>query len=636
MHDGDDSSYDAHGAACVDSPYMTRFVFPDGVVLEANNAVIRNMSNVFAAMLESNMVEARTGVVHVQECGSKCFRRLLAWAHDVFHQTEKGEKDKDSVEDPGAPLALQLQLQHVRLHGLDGRELWDMADIYDVRAMRTLLLNTVSHSNVCAAMQHALQASHSAHDLFEACIRAAAVEGCLRAASACSLRGISASVVKHMLHAHRHGGAYGTEALAFVMAWCDANSIAFAGTDEQQQAFGGSAARIGIAHEDKDSCSLKHKAAHAWSTGAAHNLPSIDAEYKHVHAPLDSIAPRHEEDEIACLVHEAAQLTSTAMLLCMASKIPEAARRVREILHERSTGGDTWGRLCDFAHERDGGVRVACRDASFCADVATLPDGAFVVVDWLQFAVHVYSANLRYERQIGSRGPAFDQYAYPFAAAATCMGHVVVSDQWRHRVLVYTRIGAFLAATDASTQLLRSPTGVAVGDDDGLVYVCDAGNLRVQVFDVSGAYVRGFEADPCGEDRFRRMKSIVAGSLYVAVSCSDAFAQGGGCVALYTTRGALVRVIATGTQAVPSSLCMTRAADLVVADPQARRLLFFDQFGTRLREIGADDLDDNAGVGRPFSSPNGVALGRDGSLFVAEFFDSCVKILRPACVKARA
>ena len=77
---------------------------------------------------------------------------------------------------------------------------------------------------------------------------------------------------------------------------------------------------------------------------------------------------------------------------------------------------------------------------------------------------------------------------------------------------------------------LNAPTGVCV-DPDGLVYVVDSGNHRVQVFTKTGAYVRtigtGEQGD--GNDQFDQPERVTidpgeGGRVYVAdadlVDCS--------------------------------------------------------------------------------------------------------------------
>ncbi len=620
----------------------TIFVFEDGVVMQACNAVVRSMSNVFAAMLESGMLEARTGIVCVQACSSECFRALLTWAHGV-HGTNDDSADDTMQDVNGSQSFLHshyAQAKHLR--GIDGRDLWDMADTYDFESLRTLLLNTVSPSNVCAAMQHALNTSHDALDLFEECLKTAMAAGCLHKAMMSPLQDITPAVIRHTLHAHRRGGKYGTEALSFVTAWCSANNISPADlVPKPPIQTGKSSAKCDVRQQgaldtvlfvmdyDKDDGTTMqgcdtHKAQAANCTDEDEDEdevgdPNIDKYLDHDQSDMDV-------NHVAKLLEEAARLTCTD-ILCRTNAVNEHTAQIwREIIHGRSTGGDTWGKLCEFAHEKQGGLRIACKDASFCVNVAVLPDGAFVMIDWMRFGVHVYGANFKYERQIGSHGEGHDQYTYPYAVAVSKRGHIIVSDYQIHRVLVYTRFGSLLCVLGAQEQL-SFPTGVAVCERDDLVYVCDSSNHRVQVFEVTGTLVRAFAADPCGGLRFRRMKGIAVSGCTVAVACIDVYTQSSS-VVMYTAHGQLLRVIGAGTLlSVPNGVCMSRGGDVVVTDQTARRLLFFDQYGTLLRDIGGSE-------GTSFGSPSGVAIAKDGSLFVTDFFDSCVKIFRPACAKA--
>ena len=80
-------------------------------------------------------------------------------------------------------------------------------------------------------------------------------------------------------------------------------------------------------------------------------------------------------------------------------------------------------------------------------------------------------------------------------------GRVYVSDELCHCIWIFTPTGALAAKLggpgDAPTQF-HAPAGVAVGNK-GRVYVADAGNRRVQVFDSIGNWIAewtGSAADP--------------------------------------------------------------------------------------------------------------------------------------------
>jgi sugar lactone lactonase YvrE len=81
-------------------------------------------------------------------------------------------------------------------------------------------------------------------------------------------------------------------------------------------------------------------------------------------------------------------------------------------------------------------------------------------------------------------------------------GEVYVADTWNHRIQKFAPDGRFLTAwgglADVNNRDPQSapgrfwgPRSIAIGQD-GLVYVTDTGNKRIQVFDANGTFVRVF------------------------------------------------------------------------------------------------------------------------------------------------
>lgn len=122
---------------------------------------------------------------------------------------------------------------------------------------------------------------------------------------------------------------------------------------------------------------------------------------------------------------------------------------------------------------------------------------------------------------------------------------------------------------------MNAPAGVAVLD--GLAYVIETGNHRVQVFDGSGRVVRTF-----GEDTLLYPGGIAAGrgAIYVADSRHAR-------IAVFTPDGQLNRVMGVGTLSAPRGLQVLDDG-IVVADPGLRKVLKLGFDGRLLQELGSD------------------------------------------------
>jgi DNA-binding beta-propeller fold protein YncE len=168
------------------------------------------------------------------------------------------------------------------------------------------------------------------------------------------------------------------------------------------------------------------------------------------------------------------------------------------------------------------------------------PDGNIFVVDSRNARVNVYGPAGEYLHSFGSEGSSLGQFGRLSAAggggasgiAIDDAGNIYVADTWNHRIQVFASDGTFLRAwgqffdarDDAAlsaTQpgLFYGPRGVAF--HDGLLFVTDTGNERVQVFQPDGRLVRMFGTPGSGEGELLEPVGIAVsgdGTIYVADS----------------------------------------------------------------------------------------------------------------------
>ncbi|RIK42280.1 MAG: hypothetical protein DCC58_11200 [Chloroflexi bacterium] len=150
--------------------------------------------------------------------------------------------------------------------------------------------------------------------------------------------------------------------------------------------------------------------------------------------------------------------------------------------------------------------------------IAIAPDGRIYVVDARNVRVQIFDAAGQYLAQFGGEGFGAGQFARfpggggggPGGIAIGEDGRVYVADTWNHRIQAFSPEGAFLfawgtffdAQDDPNAAALSpgqfyGPRGIVV--HDGLVYVTDTGNERVQVFTLDGQFVRMFGATGSGD-----------------------------------------------------------------------------------------------------------------------------------------
>lgn len=122
---------------------------------------------------------------------------------------------------------------------------------------------------------------------------------------------------------------------------------------------------------------------------------------------------------------------------------------------------------------------------------------------------------------------------------------------------------------------LNFPAGVAVVN--GLAYVIETGNHRIQIFDAAGTALGTF-----GEADLLYPSAIAANSSEIFVSDAR-----NARIVVYTLDGRLTRVIGAGVLSAPRGIALLENS-LLVADPGLRKVLKFSFDGQLQMELGSD------------------------------------------------
>ena len=164
------------------------------------------------------------------------------------------------------------------------------------------------------------------------------------------------------------------------------------------------------------------------------------------------------------------------------------------------------------------------------------------------------------------------------------------------------------------------PTGIAIAGAE--VFVSDARNGRIQVFDLDGAFKRAFAATGDGT-LGRPMNLTIAGdALYVADYWNDR-------VEVFGLDGAHRRTIGQagngpGAFNAPGGVAVAANGDLFVADFYNQRVQQLRADGGFVRQWGATG---EAGVrAGAFNYPTDVALGPGGTLYVADGYNDRIQM----------
>ena len=201
----------------------------------------------------------------------------------------------------------------------------------------------------------------------------------------------------------------------------------------------------------------------------------------------------------------------------------------------------------------------------------------------------------------------------------------------------------------ASSNFL-SPAGVAVGPD-GTIYVASVGaDVLFQVDNSSAAVNRlagtgqvGYVDGQAVNARFNNPTGVAVGpdgTVYVADAgnnCIRQLSRDGSLVSTLAGEGTAGTADGTGPAARcrnPTGVAVDVAGTLYVADQGSNRIRKITPAGvvTTLAGSGSAGFADGQGVAAEFASPTGVAVSADGTVYVADTGNNCIRQISQAGV----
>ena len=225
----------------------------------------------------------------------------------------------------------------------------------------------------------------------------------------------------------------------------------------------------------------------------------------------------------------------------------------------------------------------------------------------------------------GPLAPGDGQFLEPWGVAVSDDGRVYVADTWNHRLQVFDIDGTFQAKwgsygqTASEAYHLYGPRDIAV-DTSGRVFVTDTGNKRVVLYDQAGWLLRQWGGAGTGPGQFEEPVGLAAapangldadGLLYVA----DTWNQR---IQAFDGQGIFLRqwpVEAWYGDSVTNKpyLAVDPQQRLYITDPEGSLVAVFSQQGALLATFGQQGPDAGA-----FSLPTGIDLDASGYVYVAD------------------
>ncbi len=264
-------------------------------------------------------------------------------------------------------------------------------------------------------------------------------------------------------------------------------------------------------------------------------------------------------------------------------------------------------------------------------DVA-VHDNRVFVTDTVMQAIVALDLNEQRSFVFGNKGDEGD-VGKPLGIAVDRKGTVYVVDNRLKRIAVYDRDGNYLYAMGGS-QVMDRPAGIDVDPAGTRAYVVDVGgvgsdNHKIHVFDITQ---RRFLRDIASRGREpgqlnlpRDVKLGPDGLLYVS--------DGGNFrVQVFTTDGRFLRSwgkagMRFGQFSRPKGISVDSSGNVFVVDAAFGNFQIFDSEGDLLLFIGNRSEQDGGGV---FMLPAGIDIDANNRMYVVDQFFKKLEIFRPA------
>ena len=263
--------------------------------------------------------------------------------------------------------------------------------------------------------------------------------------------------------------------------------------------------------------------------------------------------------------------------------------------------------------------------------------GRVFVTDTIKRVVMVFDFPQGIYREIGAQ--AEGGLRMPLGVDVDGAGNVYVADGGTHRVSVYGDDGKFLRHV-GSPEVLKRPAGIAVDQAGTRVYVVDIGGIDsmdhgVLVFNAkTGAHLNTIGKRGDGNGEFNLPRDVAVGKdglLYIV---------DGGNFRIQVMRqdGSFVRSFGTvgrqgGQFSRPKEIAIDSAGNVYVVDTAFGNFQIFTSDGKLLLDVGGRSNSDGPAK---YMLPSGIAVDEDGRVYVVDQFFRKVDVYRPAALDATA
>jgi DNA-binding beta-propeller fold protein YncE len=295
------------------------------------------------------------------------------------------------------------------------------------------------------------------------------------------------------------------------------------------------------------------------------------------------------------------------------------------------------------ADEKDGALRRMVTGEGRTGEGLAKPYGVAVrngrvyVGDTAARQVVLFDLKGKVHKRIGTDEPG--ALRMPFGMDIDAQGNLYVLDGMLKRVHVYDANGKFLRKMGEDMKWSR-PVGLAIDVVRKRLYIVDAGGVdnaehRVRALDLDSGKLLleiGKRGNGPGELNLPRDAVVGADGLLYVVDGGNFRIQ------VYDTEGKFVKTFGTiglqsGQFSRPKEIAADTQGNIYVVDTAFGNFQIFDKEGVLLLDVGS-----RSGIDGPakFSLPSGIAVDLDGRVYMVDQFFRKVEVFRPARLPASA
>jgi DNA-binding beta-propeller fold protein YncE len=213
--------------------------------------------------------------------------------------------------------------------------------------------------------------------------------------------------------------------------------------------------------------------------------------------------------------------------------------------------------------------------------------------------------------------------AKPVSVVAGSDERIYVTDVLQKRVVVYDRGGKFVLAIGRQGEFER-PTGIALNEERGLIYVSDTPRHVVKVYDLEGNFRFEFRGDNERKIAFHHPTNIwidEGGQVYITDSMNFR-------VMVFDADGRYLKNLGRigtlpGMFARPKGVAVDYDGNVYVVDAMFHNVQVFDQQGQVLLVFG-----EHGGHPGGFWLPAGICIDKNGVIYVSDSFNHRIQVFQ--------